>query len=68
MACEIIRHGIKNLHIVCHSHGQALDLLIGAGCVKRVEVAYGANGRFASTCIRFRKGREGRHRGRRLLE
>ncbi len=57
-ACEIIRQGIKDLHIVCHSHGQALDLLIGAGCVRRVEVAYGANGRFASTCIRFRKAVE----------
>lgn len=55
---EIIRQGIKDLHIVCHSHGQALDLLIGAGCVKRVEIAYGANGRFASTCVRFRKAVE----------
>src|SRR5208283_5828369 len=58
IAREIIRQGKKNLHIVCHSHGQALDLLIGAGCVKRLEVAYGANGRFASTCIRFRKAIE----------
>jgi glutaconate CoA-transferase subunit A len=55
---EIIRQGVKDLHIVCHSHGQALDLLIGAKCVKRLEVAYGANGRFASTCIRFRKAAE----------
>jgi glutaconate CoA-transferase subunit A len=55
---EIIRQGIRDLHIVCHSQGQALDLLIGAGCVKRLEVAYGANGRFASTCIRFRKAIE----------
>jgi glutaconate CoA-transferase subunit A len=58
LAYEIIRQGIKNLHIVCHSHGQALDLLIGAKCVKRVEVAYGANARFAPTCIRFRKAVE----------
>ena len=49
LAREIIRQDIKDLHIVCHSHGQALDLLIGAKCVKRLEVAYGANGRFAST-------------------
>lgn len=55
---EIIRQGIKDLHLVCHSHGQAFDLLIGAGCVKRVEIAYGANGKFASTCIRFRKAAE----------
>jgi glutaconate CoA-transferase subunit A len=58
-AYEIIRQRIKDLHVVCHSHGQAFDVLIGAGCVKRVEVAYGANGRFASTCIRFRKAIEG---------
>ncbi|MGA3174928.1 MAG: CoA-transferase [Syntrophorhabdales bacterium] len=58
IAYEIIRQGIRDLHLVCHSHGQALDLLIGAGCVKRVEIAYGANGRFAPTCIRFRKAVE----------
>ena len=58
IAREIIRQGIKDLHVVCHSQGQALDLLIGAKCVKRLEVAYGANGRFASTCIRFRKAVE----------
>jgi glutaconate CoA-transferase subunit A len=58
LAREIIRQGIKDIHIVCHSQGQALDLLIGAKCVKRLEVAYGANGRFASTCIRFRKAVE----------
>jgi glutaconate CoA-transferase subunit A len=55
IAYEIIRQGIKDLHLVCHSHGQALDVLIGAGCVRRVEIAYGGNGRFAPTCIRFRK-------------
>lgn len=58
VAYEIIRQGIRDLHIVCHSHGQAMDVLVGAGCVKRIEVAYGANGRFASTCIRFRKAVE----------
>lgn len=52
---EIIRQRIKNLHIVCHSHGQALDVLIGAGSVGRIEIAYGGNARFAPTCIRFRK-------------
>ncbi len=54
-AYEIIRQGIKDLHLVCHSHGQAFDVLIGAGCVKRVEIAYGGNGRYAPTCIRFKK-------------
>ncbi len=52
---EIVRQKIKDLHIVCHSHGQALDVLIGAGCVKRLEIAYGGNGRYAPTCIRFKK-------------
>lgn len=55
---EIVRQGVKDLHLVCHSHGQSLDILIGAGCVSRVEIAYGANGRFASTCVRFRKAVE----------
>jgi len=55
VAREIIRQGKKALHVVCHSHGQALDLLIGAGCISRVEIAYGGSGRFAPTCIRFRK-------------
>ena len=52
---EIIRQGVKNLHVVCHSHGQALDLLVGAGSVGHLEIAYGGTGRFAPTCIRFRK-------------
>lgn len=57
-AYEMIRQGIKNLHVYMHSGGQALDILIGAGCIKAVEIAYGANGRFAPTCIRFRKAVE----------
>jgi glutaconate CoA-transferase subunit A len=52
---EIIRQGIRNIHLCCHSNGQALDLLIGAGCVNRLEIAYGGNGRYAPTCIRFKK-------------
>jgi glutaconate CoA-transferase subunit A len=55
---EIIRRKIRDLHLYVHSHGQSLDLLIGAGCVRRVELAYGGNGRFASTCIRFAKAVE----------
>jgi glutaconate CoA-transferase subunit A len=35
-----------------------LDVLIGAGSVKRVEIAYGGNGRYAPTCIRFKKAVE----------
>ena len=57
MACayEIVRQEIKGLHVYVHSGGQALDLLIGAGCVRAVEIAYGANGRFAPTCLCFRR-------------
>ena len=60
MACihEIIRQELTGLHIYMHSGGQAFDLLVGAGCVKAVELAYGANGRFAPTCIRFQKAVE----------
>ncbi len=61
VAYEIVRQRIKDIHLVCHSHGQALDVLIGAGCVGRVEIAYGGNGRFAPTCVRFKKAiQEGR--------
>jgi glutaconate CoA-transferase subunit A len=67
MACvyEMIRQEKRNLHVYIHSGGQALDLLIGAGCIKAVEIAYGANGRFAPTCIRFRRAVE---RGELLVE
>ncbi len=62
---EIARRRIKDLHLVAHSNGQALDVLIGAGCVSRLDIAYGGNGRFAPTCIRFRKAVE---RGEILVE
>jgi glutaconate CoA-transferase, subunit A len=52
---EIIRQGKQDLHLVVHSHGQGLDLMIGAGCVRRVELAYGGVARFAPTGIRFKK-------------
>jgi glutaconate CoA-transferase subunit A len=67
MACayEIIRQGIGGLHVYMHSGGQALDPLIGAGCVRAVEIAYGANGRFAPTCVCFRRWVE---RGELLVE
>ncbi len=58
IAYEIVRQGIRDLHVVCHSQGQSFDVLVGARCVKRVELAYGANGRFAPTCVRFRKAVE----------
>lgn len=55
---EIIRQKINGLHIYAHSNGQGIDELIGGGCVSSLEIAYGGNGKFASTCIRFRKAIE----------
>lgn len=55
---EIIRQGIKGLHVYAHSNGQGVDELVGAGCVTRLEIAYAGSGRFAPTCIRFRKAVE----------
>lgn len=52
---EIIRQGIGGLHLYAHSNGQGVDELIGAGCVSKLEIAYGGSGRFAPTCVRFRK-------------
>ena len=55
---EIIRQKKRDLHVYAHSNGQGLDELIGGGCVRRLEIAYGGTGRFAPTCIRFRKAVE----------
>lgn len=55
---EIIRSRVSGLHMYVHSNGQGVDELIGAGCVSSIEIAYGANGRFAPTCVRFRKAVE----------
>jgi glutaconate CoA-transferase, subunit A len=55
---EIIRQRVRGLHVYAHSNGQGVDELIGGGCVRRLEIAYGGNGRFAPTCVRFRKAVE----------
>lgn len=55
---EIIRQKRRGLHLYAHSNGQGVDELIGGGCVARLEIAYGGSGRFAPTCIRFRKAVE----------
>jgi glutaconate CoA-transferase, subunit A len=52
---EIIRQGIRNLYLYAHSNGQGADELIGGGCVSRLDIAYAGTGKYASTCIRFRK-------------
>ena len=57
---EIIRQRKRDLHLYAHSNGQGVDELIGGGCVTRLEIAYGGSGRFAPTCIRFRKAAETR--------
>jgi len=55
---EIIRQKIKGLHVYAHSNGQGVDEFVGAGCVAKLEIAYAGNGRFAPTCVRFRKAVE----------
>jgi len=55
---EIIRQGKKELHLYAHSNGQGVDELIGGGCVVKLEIAYAGSGRFAPTCVRFRKAVE----------
>ena len=52
---EIIRQGIKGLHLYAHSNGQGMDELVGAGCVEKLDIAYAGNGKVASTCLRFKK-------------
>ncbi len=51
---EIIRQGKKDLHCYAHSNGTGVDELVGAGCISKLEIAYGGNGKAAPTCIRFR--------------
>jgi len=55
---EIIRQKITGLHLYAHSNGQGVDELIGAKALAKLEIAYGGSGKFASTCIRFRKAIE----------
>jgi glutaconate CoA-transferase subunit A len=55
---EIIRQKKRDLHLYAHSNGQGVDELVGAGCVDRLEIAYSGSGRFAPTCIRFRRAVE----------
>ncbi|MDM8548895.1 CoA-transferase [Desulfobacterales bacterium HSG2] len=58
---EVIRQRKKGLHLYAHSNGQGVDELVGAGCVAKLEIAYAGNGRFAPTCVRFKKAvQEGR--------
>lgn len=51
---ELVRLRRKNLYLFGHSPGGDWDLLIGAGCVKRVELAYEADEAFGTIGPRWR--------------
>lgn len=51
---EIMRQKKRHLHCYAHSNGTGVDELIGGGCISRLEIAYGGNGKSAPTCIRFK--------------
>jgi glutaconate CoA-transferase, subunit A len=51
---ELIRRRRRNLYLFGHSPGSDWDILIGAGCVKRVELAYEADEAFATIGPRWR--------------
>ena len=52
---ELIRQKKRNLHVYGHSPGGDLDILIGAGCVKRIEIAYEADEAFGTIGPRMRR-------------
>ena len=52
---ELIRQQKRDLHLYAHSNGQGVDELVGSGVLSKLEIAYGGSGRFAPTCIRFKK-------------
>lgn len=52
---QIIRRGTRDLIAYAHSSGSDLDLLIGAGCLRRVEAAYVADGVFAPIAPSWRR-------------
>ena len=51
---ELIRLQRRNLYLFGHSPGGDWDILIGAGCVKRVELAYEADEAFGTVGPRWR--------------
>jgi len=57
---EMIRQRKRDLHVYGHSPGGDWDILIGAGCVRRVELAYEADEAFARIGPRFRDAVEKR--------
>lgn len=55
---ELIRLRRRNLYLFGHSPGGDWDILIGAGCVKRVELAYEADEAFNTVGPRWRRAVE----------
>ncbi|MCJ7589309.1 MAG: CoA transferase subunit A [Candidatus Aminicenantes bacterium] len=55
---ELIRLGRRDLYLFGHSPGGDWDILIGAGCVKRVELAYEADEAFNTVGPRWRRAVE----------
>lgn len=51
---ELVRMKRNNLYLFGHSPGGDWDILIGAGCVKRVELAYEADEAFGTVGPRWR--------------
>ena len=51
---ELIRQRRRNLYLFGHSPGGDWDILLGAGCVKRVELAYEADEAFGTIGPRWR--------------
>lgn len=58
---ELIRLRRHNLYLIGHSPGGDWDILIGAGCVKRVELAYEADEAFNTVGPRWRAAVEHGH-------
>ena len=52
---ELIRLRRRNLYLFGHSGGSDWDILIGAGCIKRVEAAYVADEAFGTIGPRWRQ-------------
>ncbi len=51
----LVRQEVRDLVVYYHSAGSDVDLLIGAGCVRRLEGAYLADGVFAPIAPNFRR-------------
>lgn len=51
---EIIRQAKRDLYIEGGGSGGDIDMLIGAGCVRALQVSYIANSGFTPVCRRFR--------------